>query len=251
MPEELYSRVKFDYAAEQELGKYLDEYFYKKLTFGHDSSPVKCKRIFNSAQQKKGIDMVLSFNNRNINVDEKAAFYYSNCGLDTFAFELNSFSVNGEIVKKGWFIDQSFQTDYYMVMWLNLAFKKDGCSAKRTDIRSFKKRDILSIEALFLSKKKIYYFLQSSGYTLSDLCGISDFLRTIKTNNDDYKDNQFRTDDSRFPENLKKPFNNYIKFVKSPGLKESSCNLIISKEILVQISDVYYVINKYGHAVIK
>lgn len=251
MPENICSKVKYDSAAEKEMGKFLDEYFYKSLTFGPDSLPVKCRRVFNQNQQQSGIDIILSFNNRNIRVDEKAAFYYSNCCLDTFAFELNSFSTTGENIKKGWFIDQSLQTDYYMLIWPNLRFERDGDSAKRIDIINVRKKDILSTEALFISKHKINLFLQSFGYTLSDLCNISDFLRLIETNKEDWKDNQFSIDDSRFPEQLRKKPNNDIKFVKSPGLKECSCNLLIKKDKLIQISDVYYVINRYGHAVIK
>lgn len=83
------SKRKEDMKAEQELGRFLDDYFYNRLKEEH---PTVCyERQYTKQTQMDGIDVVVQTDETPIMyIDEKVSIYYRNTMLPTFAFEINS-----------------------------------------------------------------------------------------------------------------------------------------------------------------
>lgn len=72
-----------DTKAEQELAKFMDQFFYSKLR-DKNKRPVNCRRVYDKTTQMKGIDIEMMVEDRTYYIDEKASLYYSNVMLPTF-----------------------------------------------------------------------------------------------------------------------------------------------------------------------
>ena len=105
------SRREQDTNAEREVSKFLDKYFYNE----HVDNFIRFDDI---NHQFRGIDVKFSINElKDTIVDEKAQIDYVNKHLPTFAFEID-FIDAGNNYRKGWFLDDSKQTQFYLLIWI-------------------------------------------------------------------------------------------------------------------------------------
>jgi len=131
------SKFKSDLNKEQILAEYLDD-IYTEL--GLD-----VKRVSDSTNQNKGIDLIIEHNTKKYFVDEKAQLHYLNTSLPTFAFELSY--LKGGVLKQGWLFDKKKQTDYYFLV-TSIFLKENKSTLKfKTDIKSIK---IISVNRIKL-----------------------------------------------------------------------------------------------------
>ncbi len=190
-----------DSAAELEIGKFLDKYFY----------PIHAKNVtrYNDYEhQMKGLDVKLDYGNSlNLLVDEKAAAHYVNKGLPTFAFELNFLTTSGELVD-GWFYDESKDTQYYLLSWIWA--NKD---------RNFSYTDITQLDIVLVERAKISSMLETLGLTKQRAMQKAVELRENGV-------------DGVFDKSYGKPY----YFYYSTRLAERPINVIIRKDKLIELS---------------
>jgi hypothetical protein len=133
-----------DSNAEQELGKFLDKYFYPKAGLHHT-------RVYDKYQQIAGVDVVLFHNDKTKNIDEKAAMNYINRDLQTYAFEI-SFINRAGVPSAGWLFDQSKKTDYYALVYP---------SATTSDVAELTEDKFTSAEIFLIKRQDIINYLSN------------------------------------------------------------------------------------------
>lgn len=104
-----------DKKREEIVSGYLDQWLYGQDMFQD------VRRTPDKQDQLKGSDIVLSIPSlglRHIIIDEKAQLYYTDGGLNTFAFELNFLNRSGKRAE-GWLTDPSKETTHYQLLYLN------------------------------------------------------------------------------------------------------------------------------------
>lgn len=84
-----------DMRAEQQLGEFMDTYFYSRLR-SKIGRPLNFIRTSDKERQISGIDVCIESEGKKILIDEKASVYYSNAMIPTFAFELLAESLSFE-----------------------------------------------------------------------------------------------------------------------------------------------------------
>ena len=106
MPGSFFQR---DRLVEQEIGDFLDLYFYK-------TEVSNFKRYNDKKDQNHGIDVSFAHRGSEILVDEKSnsSPFYINKFIPTFAFEIKN-TTSGKI---GWLIDSTKKTDYYLMIYV-------------------------------------------------------------------------------------------------------------------------------------
>ena len=102
------SNFENDLSKEIILGKYLDDIYSKKFK-GYN-----IERIKDLDLQHQGIDLIITKNQFEYYIDEKAQLDYINTALPTFAFEI-SYLKNG-VQKKGWLFDNDKKTQKYFLI---------------------------------------------------------------------------------------------------------------------------------------
>ena len=119
------SNRKQDSHAEEMLGRFMDKAFYAKL---HDKNgdSIQFERVKSEKSQREGIDVIIKTDKKPMYIDEKASFYYSNCMIPTFAFEINFMHKNVLEPVTGWFVNDDLKTECYMLIWPNIKCKKTG-----------------------------------------------------------------------------------------------------------------------------
>ena len=100
------SRFNSDLHNEQILAEYLD-HIYAELE-------LNTRRISDIKSQNKGIDLIIKYNSKLYNVDEKSQLHYLNISLPTFAFELSY--LKDDVLKQGWLFDKKKETEYYFLI---------------------------------------------------------------------------------------------------------------------------------------
>ena len=199
---------KRDSKIEDEISKFLDDYFYPNVT-------PDFKRYNSKEEQLQGIDCTFSLTETGvIKVDEKAATHYINKNLPTFAFEL-SFLLNSGQEVIGWLNDSAKKTEYYLLMWIT--------AKKEWDIL---KDDITKIEAMLIKRKDIIHYLESESYTFEKLKRANDKIR--------------RNDLSGA---LGKMQSSDVYFFSTKTLSEKPINIIIKKTRLKKLALNHYFIN--------
>lgn len=162
------STRELDHAMEQEVHKFMLEYFYF-----HRNDIKSAKSVDDKNQQLSGSDIIISapkYNLENVIIDEKAAIHHvTNNHLHTFAFELFSFQKNlaGEysVERKGWFLKEDSSTDYYLLMWPRVDSKKVKWESIGGDTYpSFKKEDIESLHYCLVKKETIKMFVKDKHF---------------------------------------------------------------------------------------
>jgi hypothetical protein len=135
-----------DSSDEQEVGKFLDKYFYPQNTS-------EFIRYNDKEHQLLGIDTMFSYKElNNILVDEKAATHYINKDIPTFAFEINFVNSIGAL-SNGWLFDSEKKTQYYLVIWVKA--KKD---------KGIQCEDITELDCLLIERLRIIEMLKSYSF---------------------------------------------------------------------------------------
>tara|TARA_R110002050_G_scaffold158191_2_gene286983 strand:+ start:9608 stop:10228 length:621 start_codon:yes stop_codon:yes gene_type:complete len=143
-----------DLEKEQILTNYLDIVYH---TLGYHF-----QRITDLSRQLKGMDLVISLNNQDYIMDEKAQLHYLNKDLPTFTFEISY--LKNRTHKIGWLLDSQKETDYYflitgiMLHSSNLHTIKDLASCKITSVNRQKLISYLSQINLTTERLQEYDF---------------------------------------------------------------------------------------------
>ncbi len=192
---------KSDSAAETEVCKFLDKYFYSAYVSNFI-------RFYDLESQLSGKDVKFDYQGiADMIVDEKAAIHYVNQGLPTFAFEISFYANNGELTK-GWFFDKSKLTQYYLLSWI---------WAQRE--RGFSCEEISRVELVIVKRDSILDMIRFYGLNDSRVQSIASAIRESGMPGVHHKDQ--RT-----------PFYYYY----STKLAEKPVNLIIRKQKLLELA---------------
>lgn len=147
------STREIDMRAENEVGKFLDEYFYPRFAPG-----CKVKRISDMQWQLRGLDVGIRGRIDGVCeecgqlvLDEKAMTGYINRCLPTFAFELTWLSPEKE-VRCGWLCNSNLKTSHYLLVWL---------WAEPTKLRNFQAEHIAAAEVMLVEKERLIAFIKN------------------------------------------------------------------------------------------
>lgn len=204
-----------DLTAEKEVSKFLDRYFYgtKMVKDFH--------RYTSKDEQLKGKDVKFTFGRfKEIIVDEKSQGHYVNKDLPTFAFELQYIG-GGNNQKIGWLIDEEKETQYYLLIWI-----------RANKNRGFKSEDITYLDCILLEREKIKSHLIDQGV---DFSNISEICNIIRRDGKKGKQTNFDYGDSYF----------YL----TKKLVEEPINIVVTKKVLSELSDVHFTLERKGDIV--
>ena len=106
------STFKTDLEKEQQLGVLLDTLY---ASFSKRMGLI-ISRNENVDLQYKGVDLLITFKDKTYKIDEKAKIRYINDDNEspTFVFEISY--LKNTVLKTGWFVDESKETDYYFLI---------------------------------------------------------------------------------------------------------------------------------------
>ena len=213
------------------LGEFLDEHFYKQLV--EANTAIKCiTRTTDKDEQLAGVDVCIEMNNgKKYYIDEKAAFYYSNVMIPTFAFEIDSIQKNDSLVL-GWFLNEKLKTQYYFLVWPNIKCEKKEKAWIRKPLNKVQKTDFTIVEAMVIEKEKLLAEVEKNVGSREHLL---EYAKKIRGKAVQLDNNQLIMDD------------NY-KFVLSEYIHEKPINLVIKKEVLKKLADAKYLISQDGSA---
>lgn len=152
------SNFEDDLKKEQYLGNYLDTIYSEVL------KDFKIERKNDSSSQNQGIDLVISNDEVEFNVDEKAQLDYLNLDLPTFAFEISYIKDNRQ--KLGWLFDKTKKTNKYFL--ITGIFLNDKNDIKK----GFKSCKIISVD-----RTKLIFFLKSRGLNFERVSEINQSIR--------------------------------------------------------------------------
>lgn len=213
---------KTDSKAESIVKEYLICNFYEILFKN------KYKSITDASLQQKGKDTIIFDDKKGFAIDEKSAVHYINTPLSTFAFEIQFKNRAGNIVD-GWFIDDTLETQYYFVMWIQAKpkYRKNGDEIKGKDyLESFRKTDITLVEMYCIKKNKLKKYIIDK-YQLTN-----DSMRK--------KANEMR---EKYKESKQQcALDGEIKYYYSGNLYEQPTNLVINKKVLKKLASSVYLI---------
>ncbi len=198
---------KNDMNVEREVANYLDKYLYSRDMF------TQAERTDDANNQINGSDIIISIpdkNLENIVVDEKAAIYYVNKNLQTFALEL-SFLNSGLHYSEGWFVNTNLATEYYLIQWLNANVEKPY---------QIRETNITEIECVLVSKKKLHEYFESFGYTVEKFKEIDSSIRKTGI----------------VPQAPTKEF----RFYSSPQLAEKPINVLLNKAVYIRLGEFHF-----------
>jgi hypothetical protein len=134
-----------DIQQEQILGKFLDDVY--------DRLGIHFERVGDKDMQNRGVDIVVTKDDRRFFVDEKAQLDYVGVSMPTFAFEIGGFK--DEYYKIGWLFDEKKLTTHYMLV--TDIFLKEGTHLTTPE-------DIASVHLLWISRAKLLEFLDARGF---------------------------------------------------------------------------------------
>lgn len=210
------SSFKSDYKTEQEIGKFLDKYFYNQELVGD------FYRYQEEGEQKKGKDVKFSLGDlKDIIVDEKAQIRYTNRNLPSFIMEMQWLSEDGS-KNEGWFINPKYETQYYLLIWPNA-----------TKDKGYKAEDITWLECILLEKKEMLNHFIKKDIDFSRISEICDYI--YKKGNYG-KQQDYDYDDCYFF------FSNDIE-------PEMPINIVVKKPVLVNLSHFHFCMVREGDKV--
>lgn len=146
-----------DLRIEHELARYLDDNLYRAPLF------TEFRRTPGAIDQKRGSDIILSSDALGLHsaiADEKATMHHINKDITTFAFELSYKSKESDDRVTGWFLDDSKETEAYMLLW---PFVKQVDIRGRFDAMTYD--DIAGVRYLLVKRAKIRAYLAKRGFT--------------------------------------------------------------------------------------
>ena len=226
-----------DMRAEKQLGMFMDDYFYSRLST-KDGTPIFFQRKSDLKSQLQGVDVCIETSNRRMLIDEKASLYYSNAMIPTFAFEIDSLQKGHDNPVEGWFINDELLTEYYMLIWPNIKCTRSNEDRqwKRKDLDHLTKDDFTIIEAMLIEKQSIRSMLEKKGYNRSRLLEYARLIRKMADESDAI---------------IEKNIAENVKITYSGQIAEKPVNLVIRKEVLKQMSKGIYLISQDGYANIR
>ena len=224
-----------DMRAEQQLGKFMDTYFYSRLKDRNGNS-LNYTRMSDKESQMNGVDVCIKLEDRKMLIDEKATMYYSNAMIPTFAFELDSIQKGHSEPVQGWFVNDELQTEYYMLIWPNVKCIHQENRWIRKDINNLGKDDFTIVEAMLIRKTDIRNALEEENYGKERLLEYARRIRNL------YSDKETR-EEEKLTDN--------VKILFSGQLAEKPINLVIRKELLKNLAKRIYLIASDGYATIK
>lgn len=157
------SKFNYDLNQEQILSKYLDNIY--------DGKKIKYKRIFDLNMQHQGVDVIMTVDSTEYNIDEKAQLHYIGSDLPTFTFELSYLKNN--LNKEGWLFDEHKLTQYYFLI-TGIFLKKSKTILSTPD-------DIEKIKITSVNRQKLIGFLESKGLNKGKLLKYDSVIRENKT----------------------------------------------------------------------
>lgn len=191
-----------DMSVEREIGRFLDEHFYKD----HVEDFV---RFDWKEDQLKGKDVMFTIGGfKDIIVDEKATTHYINDDIPTFAFEISFVLPDGRVVR-GWLFDETKETEFYLLIW--------PFARKRWKVS---KDDITRLKCLLISRGKLRAYLAKQGFT-KERC--LDQAKAIR--------------DNGLAGRVGKEKNPAIYYVHSTSYAEKPINLVVSRDILEALAE--------------
>lgn len=183
---------------------FLYDNFYSKFTTNYTYYTDKPTQI-------SGIDTTFDYLGNHYKCDEKAAVNWCNVRLQTYAFELCSINRRDDI-QLGWFLDDTKETDSYMLIWLN-----------ETDNKELRSKDeIRELDMMVIRKGRLRGYLESIGYGKDEMLENARKLRYEMTGD--------RIDDKE----------RGIQFRISRQLVETPVNIRLKKDVLWGLADCYY-----------
>ncbi|RXH52227.1 hypothetical protein D6T70_06795 [Kurthia gibsonii] len=208
------NNFKKDLNAEQELGKYLDEYFYPRC-----QELQNVERITDMGSQFKGIDVKAKYSSNEILIDEKGYLSIANIG-STFALELSYLNKSGNR-KKGWLFDESKDTTHYLFCWNK---RNEDVSHKHVE-----KGDFHYIMAMLVERTKLQEYLFRK-YGIDSVTAeerVDEILNSSRTGSLDVLGVETKS-----------------KYYYSVGLPEQPINIVMQKTELQSICEKYYLVKK-------
>lgn len=234
------SRRNADMKAEQALAQYMDRCFYEKLCEKIPDATYDRKTDKNT--QLEGVDIELTIGGTKLLIDEKAAFYYSNAMLPTFAFEIDSLQKNHPAPVPGWFVNKDLNTTHYLLIWPNVKCErpKDQPNAawQRIDVGKLGDSDFTIVEALLIKKSDLLAALDEKGLSVEKLQEDADSLRRS-------------TAGMRARKDMHYPEINNLYLTYSGAMEEQPLNLVIKKEFLKPLATGLWLISEDGYAAIS
>ena len=224
-----------DMNAEHMLAAFMDEYFYSRLV-SQDGKPLTFKRMDDKESQLRGIDVCIETGGRKIFIDEKASLYYSNAMIPTFAFELDSIQKGHDHPIEGWFINDDLETEYYMLIWPNVRCTQERGQWVRKEIRDIRREDFTIVESMMIKKSDIRDRLCKQGYDRLHLIEYAKRYRELCEKKTGRQEEDILDG---------------IKIMFSGQLAERPINLVIRKELLIEMAKRVYLISADGFATIK
>lgn len=198
---------------EQAVASFLDENFYGLI------KSASFEREPKEGLQHAGVDLKCHRDREVLYIDEKAALYYMDRDIPTFAFEL-SFLNRFEDVRVGWFLNDALKTTHYLLIWITTNRPPEKGKKHTIKPSSLHKKDIKKLECLFLSRDELKKRLEENG--LSSVV-LKEKANSLRANGKEGR--EYITGQSLF-----------YYFASSPKkYKEAPINLIIKKELLKDV----------------
>ncbi|MBU0536464.1 MAG: hypothetical protein KKE20_05835 [Nanoarchaeota archaeon] len=199
-----------DSEAEKAVADFLDNNFY-------NSEDIRdFKRFTSKEDQLKGKDVKFSWSNlKGIIVDEKSQGHYVNKDLPTFAFELE-FMTPGGFIAPGWLFNHSYETQYYLLIWIFADKEKD-----------FTKDDIERLECILIKREDIIVYLAKQGMTPDEAKLICPGLRK----------------ESVYGAHMKGRFDGFYLYFTG-HLSEKPINIVIRKEKLIELAEKVFTVTR-------
>ena len=224
-----------DMKAEEQLGEFMDVYFYSRLN-SKGGTELSFTRVKDKETQLEGVDIVIEVDGKRMTIDEKASIYYSNAMIPTFAFELDSIQKGNVEPVEGWFVNDNLATEYYMLIWPNVKCVKQDKQWIRKDINCLKKDDFTIVEAFLIPKQGIRMELERRGYDKNRLLSYAQKMRNTYSGQNTVQ---------------KEKIDAEMEFSFSGQLAEKPVNIVIRKRLLQKLAKGVYLISADGYAVVK
>lgn len=205
------SNRKNDSIAEMKISEFMQKNFYSQTDKYFNHSAV-FKKISTKEHQLDGIDELLIMDNSILYIDEKTDLLFRE-NPTTFCFELDSLQGKEKILRSGWLLNDNYTTHYFLLY-----------PHKKPEVEEWGITDITSIEGVLLSKEKLLAYLKEEGLTIENMKKRAEIIRKK------YK----HSNQTEYSKSEKHP---NIWFAYSGKIAEKPINLVIKKEILMNLAD--------------
>lgn len=220
---ETMSRRSQDMHAEQELAKFLDENLYPFLEKSYKD--LHWERNHDKNTQLRGIDGYLHVGHDTSIVDEKAALYYLNKNIPTFAFEIDSYQKG--YLTPGWLFNENYETEYYMLIYPN---------ATHDDLSTIQSIDFTETTCIFVGREEIINYLKRHGYTKEKIEADAKYYRNRRS----------------YGRKLISGINDFYYYLSEPNdYSEIPFNVIIRRSVLEKLAKHIFLVTQNQVDIIK